>query len=73
MPDSFDGFRSLWPGADPGGRMRGMHPSTSHFQNFFDVYNLSIISNLFDSTYALSTHNRKCAKKMHHIWRTTQN
>ena len=26
MPDSFDGFCSLWPEADPGGRMRGVHP-----------------------------------------------
>ena len=24
MPDSFDGVRSLWPGADSGDRMRGM-------------------------------------------------
>ena len=35
------------------------------FKNVFDVHNLSIISNLFDSNmpYALSTHNRKCATK----------
>ena len=37
MPDSFDGFCSLWPGADPGGRigMRGMHPLTSHLKKCF--------------------------------------
>ena len=55
----------------------GMHPPTSHFKNVFGVglYNFSIISNLFDSDkpYALSMHNRKCANKMHHIWRSTQN
>ena len=35
-----------------GGRMRGMHPSTNHFQkSVFDVQarKFSIISNLFDS------------------------
>ena len=34
-----------------GGKMRGMHPPTSHFLNVFNVpvYNFSIISNLFDS------------------------
>ena len=33
------------------GKMRGMHPHTSHFRNVFDVpiYNCSIISILFDS------------------------
>ena len=37
--------------------MRGMHPPTSHFENVFDVYNFSIISNLFHSNkpHALST------------------
>ena len=62
MPDSFDGFCSSWPGADPGaeeGRMRGMHSPTSHFQKCLDVglYNFSIISNFFDSNQpcALST------------------
>ena len=29
--------------------MRGMHPPNNHFQKIFDVYNFSIISNLFDS------------------------
>ena len=35
MLDFFDGFSSLWPGADPGGRMRSMHPPMSHFQKCF--------------------------------------
>ena len=54
MPGSFDGFCSLWPG----GKMRGMHPPTSHFENVFDVYNFSIISILFYSykPYAFSTY-----------------
>ena len=52
MPDFYDDFCSLWPG----GRMRGMHPPTSHFENVFDVYNFSLISNLFHSkTYTFST------------------
>ena len=52
------------------GRMRDMHPPTRDFFKCFDVYDFSIISNLFDSDkpYALTTHNRKCANKMHHIW-----
>ena len=49
MLDSFDGFCSLWPGADLGGRMRSMHPQPAIFKNVFNVYNFSIISNLFDS------------------------
>ena len=66
-----DGFCCLWPETDPGGRMRD--PPAS-FKHVFDVYNFSIISNIFDSDkpYALSTYNRKCANKMHHIWRSTQ-
>ena len=79
MPDSFDGFCSLWPGVDNEGvRMRDslcILP-TDIFKNVFDVglYIFSIILNLFDSNkpYALSTHNRICANKMHHIWRNTQ-
>ena len=43
------------------------------FKNVFDVYNFSIISNLFDHDYALGRHNETCANKMHHIWRSTQN
>ena len=37
-------------------------------KNVFDVYNFSVVSNLFDSDkpYALSTHNQICANKMHH-------
>ena len=40
------------------------------FKNVFHVYNFYIILNHLDSDnpLALSTHNRKCAKKMHHIW-----
>ena len=47
-----------------GGEMRGMHFLTNHFQKNFDVYNFSIISNLFDSDkpYARKIENvrRKC-------------
>ena len=45
------------------------------FKHVFDAYDFSIISNSFDSykPYALSTHKQKCAKKMHHIWQSTQN
>ena len=49
MPDSFDGFCSLWPGADPGGRMRGMLSSPAILEDSFGVYIFSIISSLFDS------------------------
>ena len=54
--------------------MRGMHPLSAIFKVVLNVYNFSIISNLFDSDKpsALSTHNRKCANKMHHILRSTQ-
>ena len=54
--------------------MRGMHPLPAIFKVVLNVYNFSIISNLFDSDKpsALSTHNRKCANKMHHILRSTQ-
>ena len=47
----------------------------ANFKNVSDVNKFSIISNLFDSDklYALSTPNRKCANKMHHIWRSMQN
>ena len=37
MPDSFDGFCGLWPGADPGGEMRGMHSPLAFFRNVFDA------------------------------------
>ena len=38
--------------------MRGMHPPTSRFKIVFDVYNFSVISNLFLSRkpYAFSTY-----------------
>ena len=43
-------------GGSQGGRMRGMRPPPAIFKNIFDVYNFSIISNLFDSdkSYALT-------------------
>ena len=52
------------------GRMRGklyVFPPAI-FKSLFDVYNFSIISNLFDrdKLYALTTHNPKCANKMYH-------
>ena len=50
MPDSFDDFCSLWPGASPGGYNEGYASSHQLFlKMFFDLYNFSIISNLFDS------------------------
>ena len=54
--------------------MRGMHPLPAIFKVVLNVYNFSITSNLFDSDkpYVLSTFNRKCANKMHHILRSTQ-
>ena len=54
MPDSFDGFCSLWPGVDnEEGQMRDnlcILP-TNIFKNVFDVnlYIFSLISNLFDN------------------------
>ena len=54
---------------------RGDAPPYQPFSNiFFDEYSFSIISNLFDDNmlYALSTHNRKCMDKVHHIWWNTQ-
>ena len=59
MPDSFDGFCSLWPGANPQGEDKGYasYPPAI-FKNIFDAYNFSIISNRFDNykPYALNTH-----------------
>ena len=49
MPDSFDGFCSIWPEADSVGRMRVCIHPTAIFKNVFDVYNFSIILNFFDS------------------------
>ena len=50
--------------------MRSMHPPPAIFKNVFDIYNFSIISNLFDSdkSSAFSTHNQKCANKLHHLF-----
>ena len=55
--------------------MRVMHSTLAIFKNAFDLYNFSKILNLFDSDkpYILSTHNRKCANKIQHIWRSNQN
>ena len=63
------------PWIRPWGRMRVMNHPSAIFKNVFDEHNFSIILNLFDSNkpYALSTHNRKCANKTHHIWQSTQN
>ena len=49
--------------------------SPAIFKIVFDAYNFSITSNLFESDkpYALSTHNQKCTRQMHHIWQSTQN
>ena len=48
------------------GRMRGMHIfPPAIFKTVFDAYNFSIMP------YTLATHNRKCANKMHHIWRSS--
>ena len=43
----------------------GCIPPPSDFKKFLGRYNFFIISNLFDynNSYALSTHNRKCANK----------
>ena len=70
MPDSFDGFHSLWLEAVPGGvGLKVCIHAPAIFKNVFDVKNFSIISKLFDSItpYASSTHNRKYATKMHHF------
>ena len=40
MPNSFDGFCSLWLEADPGGRMWVMHPPTGHFQKNFLMHTI---------------------------------
>ena len=50
MPGTFDGFCSLWPGADPGGLGKGVGIfPLAIFKNVFDVYNFSVISNILDS------------------------
>ena len=48
-----------------------LHPPHQPFSKTFLMNTVfSIMLNLFDNNkpYALSTHNRKCANKMHHIW-----
>ena len=54
-----------------GGKIKGiciLPPAI--FKNIFDVYNFSVVTNLFDSDKpcALSTHNRKCPNKMNQIF-----
>ena len=39
MLDSFDDFCSLWPGADTGGTMRGMHAPISLMLLMYKAYN----------------------------------
>ena len=58
MPDSFDGFCSLWLEADPGGDEGYVFTSPAFFNYVFDKHNFSIVSNPFDynKPYALSTH-----------------
>ena len=67
--DPHGGKQGILKEANSGG-MSGMHPPPAIFQHVFDEYKFFIISNLFDNNkpYALSTHNRKCTNKMHHIW-----
>ena len=50
-----------------------MYTPPTIFKHVFDEYNFSIISNLFDNNkpYTLSTHNRKCTNKIHHIFSET--
>ena len=54
MPDSFDGFCSLWPGV----RWGICIPPPAIFKNIFNVYNFSIISNLFYSNISLTPYAR---------------
>ena len=37
IPDSFDGFRSLFQECSRVGRLTGMHPPQAIFKNIFDV------------------------------------
>ena len=73
MPDYFEGFCSLWPGANPEGYDEEYANYASSHQPFSKMFlmhtnNFSIISNLFNSykPYALSTHNQQRANKMYH-------
>ena len=60
MPDSFDGFCSLWPEANPEGSVEEYASSHQPFSKIFlmHIYNFCVISNLFDNykPYALSTY-----------------
>ena len=52
MPDLFDSFCSLWPGANPGGWDEGYMygiSSSAIFKNAFDKTQFFMISNLFDN------------------------
>ena len=71
MLDSFDGFCSLWLEGVGWGVCILYQP----FSKMLLMYYFYIISNLFDSDKpcALSTHNRKCANKIYHIWQNAQN
>ena len=62
-------------GESRGGDVGDASPPPAIFKYAFDEYDFPIISNLFDNNkpFALSTHNRKCTNKMHHIWCNTQN
>ena len=52
------------------GEFREDAPPPAIFKHVFDECSFSIILNLFDDNKpdALSSHNRKCMNKMHHIW-----
>ena len=65
-----DTLLSARAGTNPGGDVGDACPPPAIFKHAFDEYNFSIILNFFDSNkpYALSTHDRKCTNKMHHIW-----
>ena len=64
MPDSSDGFRSLWPGQIQGVGMAGYASSHQPISKMFLVYSI-LMSNFFDSNKpnALNTHNRNVRTK----------
>ena len=50
MPDYFNGFSSLWPGANPEGENEVYASSHQPFSKMFLMHTIfSVISNLFDS------------------------
>ena len=69
MPDSFDDFCSLWPGADPEGRIRGKQAYPLHrafskilvisIIQFFIISNLFHSNKLYDLAYARITENER--------------